>query len=814
MSQFESARLAWRLALRRPAFAVAVVTSMAIGMGIVTAAAGLADQVLVRPLPFAQADRVVGIWFQSPNFPGALGRVRQSKGTFLHGQATSKAFSHLALAEQAALTLDAAEHPTRVAGAQVTHEIFDVLSLGVARGRVFNDADDDPGADPVVILTDAAWSSRFGRDEGIVGRAIRVDGVTTRVVGVLPAGVRFPVADTELWVPLVIDASAPDPLNFVYTGYGLLTDGVTMEQATDDYLRGIASLPQAMPTVFPQPLLDRLQLSPLFVPLVDEMVGDVRRPLVLALVAALAVLFAVAANVSNLFLVRHESRHHEFAIRAALGAAPRRLVRAIVVETTAYAVIGGALGLALAAGALSLLRAVAAPVIPRIHEASIDARIAFGAMAMSVGLGVAVGWLSSARARRPDAGSLRAGGSRVSSGRRALRTGWTLVAAQVAFAVVVSTGAGLLARSASRLAAIDPGFDASRVMGLRLFLAATDYPDFVGVSGFYREVVDGIRALPGVESASAVTFLPLRDGRIFFPYEIEGDVRPDGLPVPLLTKLVLDGYFDAMRIPLVTGRVIESHDLDAGTDAVVVNEAFARAYWPTGDAVGKRLRYDTGPNGVWYSVVGVVGDVRDRDITTPASPIAYFPYLSRHAGDRRWRELSLVVRGKAGADVTPSVVDLIARRDGDVPVSDVRPMADVVDAATARTRYTMQLLIACAVAALFLAAVGVYGVLSHVVSGRRREMAVRLALGAAPRGISALVMRQVGLALAAGGLVGGAAALASGQLLAGLLYEVPPTDPWTLGTVVLIMTMVGGVAGALPALRAARIAPIEALRGD
>lgn len=802
---------ALRQGARRPAFAATVVLSLAIGLGLTAAAANLVDRVLLRPLPYAEAERVVGVWFRSPSFPGGLGRVRQSKATFLHTRAVSQAFEHMALAEETSLTLNAGEHPTRIRGAQVTHEIFAVLGLTVQRGRTFVDSDDAPGAERVAILTDAAWSARFGRDEALLARAIRIDGVSHRVVGILPAAARFPRAETEIWVPLEINPADPDPLNFLYTGYARLRPGVDLEGARDDFERGVAMLSDAYPTAFPRPLLERLQLSALFVPVTDELVGSVSQPLGLALLAALAVLLAVVANVSHLFLARNDRRQWEFAIRSALGATAGRLTRLLVVDASVHAVAGGVVGLILASAALGVVRAVADPVLPRLHEVAIDVPFVAGTLGISLLVGVAVGLVASVRARRAGRDGLGAGG-RLVGGRRSSRIGWLLVSAQVAAAVLVATGAGLLVKSTAAQGAIDPGFRAEGLTAFRIFLSPADYKDFDRGRAFMRETVDAVRALPGVETASATSFLPLRDGRIFLPYQIEGDVRPDTLPVPHLTKLVLDDYFQTLGIPLVDGRMFDRHDLDADTEVVVVNAAFARAYWPEGSAVGRRLRYDTRPSGQWHTIAGVVGSVRDREITSPAPSIVYLPYQERHASDRRWREVSLVARSRPGVDTTNAVTALIAQADPDVPVYDVRTMAETVGAATARTRYTMWLMVAFAGAALFLAAVGIYGVLSHVVAGRRREMAVRLALGADPRRLRWFVQRQMAAATGVGILVGVALADLTGTWLGTLLFEVRPGDPRTLVVVVGLVAATGLLAAMVPAMRAATTAPVAALR--
>lgn len=797
-----------RSAARRPGFSAAVLVTLAIGSAVTTVAASLVDRVLLRPLPYPNADRVLGVWFQSPNFPGGLTRVRQSRATFLHWRDQSEVFEAFALAEVAALTLEQDDRSTRLAAAEVTEGFLDVLGVAPLVGRAIDTRDSEPGAEPVVILAEGAWTSRFGRDESLVGRTIRVDGIARRVVGVLPDAVRFPAPDTELWIPLTIDKANLDPQSFVYTGYALLRPGATLDQARQEFDRLVALLPDAYPAVFPRPLLDRLQLSALFVPLKEELVGDVRRPLLLSLIAALAVLLAVVANVTNLFLVRNEGRQGELAIRAALGARPARLATALAFETTAYAVIGGAFGLALASGALSLLRSVAGTVIPRLHEAAIDGPLAAVSLGASAFLGLLVGALTAWRARAFSSGAPHSGARTVGS-RRTARVRWALVGAQVSLAVVISTGAGLLAQSAGAIAALDPGFRAEGLTGARLFLAPRDYPEPEDVRAFYRQLVEDVRSAPGIERASAVSFLPLRDGRIFFPYQIEGRTEPGDLPSPQLTKVVFDGYFETMGIPLVEGRVFTSHDLDAGTDDIVVSQALAQAFWPNEPALGKRIRRD---DGGWLTVAGVVGDVRDRSITDPGAPIVYLPFQARHLTDRRWRELSLVVRSSPGVPASARLAELVATRDRRVPVYDVRGMPEVVAAASARTSYLARLLVFCAIGALLLTGIGLYAVLSHVVAGRRREMAVRLALGAAPGQLRTLVQRQVAVAIGVGGLVGLGASIVVFGFADALLFAISPTDPLTMTFAATAVGVVGWLAALVPARRAAAVQPAATLR--
>lgn len=801
--------LAIRHALRQPTFSAAVLITVAIATAITATVGSLVDQVLIRPLPFAHADRVVGVWFSSPNFAGGLTRVRQSKATFEHVRQRTEVFEDVALAEETALTLDLGDRSARIRAAQVTAGIFNVLGVTVDIGRNLTDADSAPGANRVVVISEATWRARFGADRQILDRDIRLDGVPHRVVGVLGAGVRFPVQQTELWVPLTIDPADLGDQDFVYTGYGLVKPGVGHDQLHADMLRLIDQLPDAYPRTFPRPLITRLKLTGLFVPLLEEMVGQVRRPLLYTLAATVAVLFAVFANLTNLFLMRHESRRQEMAIRAAVGAHTLQLARLVVAETVTLAVAGGVMGLVLATAGISWVREVAVGVLPRASELTVGPVTASICLALTAALGLLVGLATARQSRARDMEALRDGG-RVESTRRGTRVRWVLVGAQVALSVVVATGAGLLLRSVAALGAVDPGFTADGLGGARLFVPATDYPTFAAVSGFYRGLLDDLRATPQVEAAAVVSYLPLRDGRIFNPYTVENDTRDNPLPTPRQTKLVFDGYFETMRIPLIEGRWLERRDVESTSDAVVVNAAFARAYWPTGSAIGKRLRSDT--TGPWLSVIGVVGNELDRSLTDSPPPIAYLPYQARHSIDRRLREMSVVVRSRTAAETLPIIQSGVNERDRSVPVFAAQSMNEVLAAATARTRYAMRLVTAFACAALFLAAIGLYAVLSNTVANRKNEIAIRMALGASGADIRRLLLMRVAVTFFVGGSAGAVLAGLSAQLAHGLLFGVRPVDPLTIGLVAVLVAGAGTLATIVPARRAIAATPATVLR--
>jgi putative ABC transport system permease protein len=794
---------------RRPGFSAAVLMSIAMATAVLLTVAAVVDHVLVRPLPFSGAARIATIWFSSPNLPGGLSRVRQSKATYTHVLRRGQVFEAFALAEEAALTLDTGDRPARIRGAQVTADLFDVLNIAAARGRRLLPSDDLPGAPPVVVLSAGMWRSRFGGADDIVGRTVRLDGVNYAIVGVLDPSVRFPASDTEVWVPLTVDPASLAPQDFVYTGYGRLREGVTPDGAREDLARLIDELPDAYPATFPRALIARLKLSGLVVPLLDELVGPVRRPLIFALMASLAMLLAVGANVTNLFVARQESRQLDMAVRSALGAGRGRLARGLIVDASAHAIVGGTIGVIIAAGLLRWVRQAAASVLPRASDLGIDARTAFAVLGAVTVMGAVIGLITVWRAQPGNMAGLYGAGRSLGS-RRAVRLRWWLVGAQVAAAVVILTGAGLLVRSTVALGRIDPGFRAEGLTGARLFLPASDYASFDRVIAFYRDLVDDLRATPGIQGASAATFLPLRDGRIFYPYRLEGNAATDQLPVPLLTKLVLDGYFETMGTPMLEGRSLDRHDLDAGTDVAVVSAAFAAAYWPGESSVGKRLRYDA--NGPWHTIVGVAANVTDRQIADPPLAMVYLPYQQRHATDRRWRELSLTVRASSDALAGSALLDLVARRDRAIPVYDIQPAPATVAAASARTRYAMLLIVFCAISALVVAAIGIYGVLSHVVAGRTPELALRLALGALPSELRALILRDVGITMIVGGVIGGLVSALTLRLVSGLLYGVQPGDPVTIILVGALLGGVGWIATLGPARRAAATPPADLLR--
>lgn len=807
-------RATLRSAAARPVFATMVLLTLGIGTGAAAAVFAIVDAVLIRPLPYPESERITGVWFASPNFPGGLERVRQSKATYLHFRDGTRTFASLGLAEETAVTLDDGTRPTRVPAAQVTADLFAVLRIRPAIGRPLTEADNLPGAEPVVILADPLWRSAFGGRPDVLDRIVRIDGIDRRIVGVLPPSVRFPDDRAALWVPLEIDPAQPDALDFLYTGYARLADGVTPAAAARDFDRLVALLPEAYPTSFPGPLLERLQLTSLLEPVLEERVGATRPALIVVMLAVLVVLLVVIANAAGLFLVRNESRQQDMATRLALGARPYRLVRSIVSEAITYGMAGAALGTGVAIAGIALLRGVGPDSIPRLAEVAVDGRTVAVVAMIALAVGLLVSLVPALRIRALDAGSvLRAGRGAVGASRQSLRLRGALVAGQVALALVLLMNAGVLMRSLAALQAVDPGFRPTGTLGARLYLPESDYPDFEQGRSFFMDLAERASGLPGVRMAAVGTFLPLRDGRVFYPFEIEGVQQTADLPTPRQAKVVSNGWFETLGIALLEGRTLDRADIEAGTDVVVVNRAFARLYWADGSALGRRLRYGgTGADQTWFTVVGVVEDVRDRDLAADPPPIVYFPLQQRHASNARWREMSIALAGAGQPPAVEPLRDLVAGLDPSLPLDDVRTMSQVVSDATSRQRYTMVLVAVTAASALFLAAIGLYGVLAHMVADRRREMGLRIALGAEPRRIRRLILgRALGLTTV-GLAVGIPLTLASAKLSGSILFGVAAVDPLTMAGVAVLITIVAWAAARIPAGRASAVAPALTLR--
>ena len=797
-------RLAARALARRPTYALAALTTLGLGIGANVAIFTVVDAVVMRPLPYPDADRVVSITHHAPavNIPN----LENSAGTLNYYWKRADFLQSLAAYERQQRNLLGGPQPERVGVAAVTPQIFQVLQVQPALGRPFNDADAGPGASPVTLLTHEAWVSRFGADPSVLGSNVTLDGVATTVVGVMPAGFAFPDAGVVLLTPLYIDPEGAFGA-FGTHGVARLAPGVTLQEAQ----RRIEDLQAGLPDYFPGLGRDFLGPSGWTVTLQrlqDRVVGPSIVSSLWIVLATMGFLLLIAsANVANLFLVRAESRRKELAVRAAMGAGRGRLASGFLAEALLLGALGGGVGVGLAWAGVTLLVARGPSVLPRLHEVSVDGTSLLFAAAVSLVASLALGAIPMTRwSAARMASILRDGGRGSTDGRERHRTRAVLVASQLAVAVVLLVGSGLMLRSFARLRSVDPGIDPENVLTVGLSLGAG--APAAEAADFYQRVAERIAALPGVEKVGLATALPLGEGsRRGGSIYIDGESRQDeGVSPVVMYQSVGADYLGALRIPLLEGRALTRADAYADEPVALVNKAFEDRYLD-GEALGRGIKWDSA--GAYARVVGVVGNVREWGLRHEVDPWAYVPMV------QGLDNVYLVIRSDPRSAPTLSVIRaVVGGLDASVPLTSARTMGDVVARDMAETSFTMALLGISSGVAVFLGAVGLFGVVSYVVSGRRREIGVRVALGARGDDIRRMVLRQSGRVVVAGVLVGIGSAFALTRLMAAVLFEVSTTDPVSFAVAPAVLLVVAFAATWLPARRATRVDPLEALRSD
>ncbi|HWS89978.1 MAG TPA: ABC transporter permease [Pyrinomonadaceae bacterium] len=790
-------RYALRMLRRKPGFTAVAVLTLALGIGGNTAIFSVVNAVLLRALPYPEADRLVSVYETLPQ--GGTGGV--STPNYLDWRAQSDAFTGLAAYQFGDFNLQEEQQPVRAVGATVTANFFDVLGVTPQHGRAFLEGEDKMGRDRVVVLSDRLWRRNYGADPGVVGQDILLGGEKYQVVGVMPPTVQYPMATAELWVPLVFsDRQLASRGSHWLIVMGRLKPGVSFEQAQEQ----MSTIGRVLEQQYPGPqegrnvALRRVE---------EEAVQGVRPALLMLLGAVGFVLLIACTNVANLLLARAAARRKEVAIRSALGAGRWRLMRQFLTESVVLALLGGAAGLLVARWTLQALTSLAAGYHSRMSDVALDWRVLGFTGALSVLTGVVAGLVPAFHVSRADVQeTLKESGNAGSSARGTwLRSG--LAVAEVAAALVLLVGAGLLVKSFLRLQQVETGLRPEGVLTMRVSLPASRYDTPEKSSLFYREVLERVSALPGVEAAGIINMLPIQQ------FGNNGEIQVEGRePLPLgrvpLTenRRASSGYFKALGIPLLAGRLFEPGDETSGAVKVVVSRELVRTFFPDGDALGKRIRWSGGSE--WWTIVGVVGDVKQSGLTQPSRPELYFPYTVGSGG------MTLVVRGAADdpAEMTAAVRREVQAVDPNQPVYNVLTMEEVINRSTVNFRLNMTLLTIFAGLATLLAVVGIYSVMSYLVTQHTREIGIRMALGAQPGNILKLVLGQ-GLALTLVG-VGVGALLAFGltQLIPRFLYEVGGTDPLTYVSVSLLLTVVALVACYIPARRATKVDPLVALR--
>jgi len=800
-------RHAVRAMLRRPAFALTAVLTLAIGIGATTAVFSVVDAVLLRPLPFARPGELVTLGHVVPEI--ASGEWGLSRAGYFYFREHAESLQDIGAYRETSLVILGDGAPERIGAASVTASLLATLGVPPEHGRPFSLDDDTPGAAPVVLLSHAIWVRSFGADLDIVGGPITLSGARYEVIGVMPRDFRFPSPSTHAWVPMGFDPTATPVNQHIFPGVARLRDGVTPEEALTELQSLVGRFAEEMPSAYGGGFMERSGFRVVMRGLLEDTVGNVRALLGIVLAAAVLVLIIACANVANLTLLRSEGRRREVAVRAALGASRAALFRYSLSEASVVAITGGAVGVALAWVGVRLLVLSAPAGLSRVDEIAMRPLAAFFAFAIVVVVTGILAAVSTMPGRVGLAGQLKGGGRAGSADRHRMRVRGAFVVTQVSMAVLLMAGSGVLLRSFVKLRAVDPGFSADNVLTLRLSLSPTKYDNDTALR-FFEQASERLRGLPGVIAVGVVDGLPLGSHA---SDNLNGFADlPDGSEQNILvdTKFAGPGYFEALGMRLMEGRTFERGDMQAGTSGAVVTRALAQELWPGESALGKRAR----PLMIdypWHTIVGVVDDVRTEDITRAPEPTIYFPYT-----DWAWsRSFFLAIRTEGPPEpLVPAVRREIWALDPDVPLNSVVTMTELVADHLSRTTFMLTVLVVAAAMAVFLCAVGIYGVISYSVSQRHFEIGVRMALGARGPQVAGMVLGRTMTLAAVGIAIGLALSLAGMGLMDSLLFEVTGTDPLTLAVVALGLALVAAMAGSLPARRATQVNAVVALQGE
>jgi len=815
-------RYAFRALAQNPGFAAAAILSLAIGIGANTAIFSVTSALLLRPLPYRDASRLVIVWNRSPG----LGITQDwfSTAQYFDIKTRHSGFEDLAIAYGTNDNLTGNGDPERIGTIRISSNLLPMLGYRAAMGRLFTADEDVAGRNPTALLSYGTWIRRFGSDPHILGKSIQINGTSREIVGVLPKSFSLPREvlptlygaenQSEILLPFPMQPnSAQNRDHEDYNIIGKLKPGVTAAQAQAEMDTLTASLRHDHPQNYPP----NGGLTFGIVPLQEQVVGDARRTLLILLGAVACVLLIACANVANLLLARAVARQKEIAVRTALGASARRIIGQLLTESVLLALCGGALGIVFALLSLHWIRVLGPKSVPRLSEISIDRIALLFTLAISVFSGILFGLAPALRVARFDLRSVLSDGTRGSAGAGAM---WgrgnslrrLLVVAELALSVILLIGAGLLIRSFAQLENVSPGFQPRGVLTLELTTNGKRYKDGPAVLAAYRELNQRFERIPGVTAAGAITSLPLSEMFAWGPVSIEGRVPPPGEIFLNADERIVSGhYFEAMQIPLRSGRFFSDLDTPTTQKVTIVDEYFAQQYWPGQDPVGKRIR--TGgldSQDPWLTIVGVVGRIKQDALDSNPRIAFYLPHAQYTT-----QAMNVVLRSNvAPAALTSAIKKEIHEVDPDLPIYNVRTMDDRVQESLARRRFSMVMLGLFAFLALALATIGIYGVMAYLVTQGTRELGIRLALGATPAHISRLVVRQ-GMALAITGLtLGLAGAFALTRLIRSLLFGVQASDPVTFIAIAALLAVIALAASYIPARRAARIDPMVSLRWE
>jgi putative ABC transport system permease protein len=793
-----------RRLLRAPAFTLVAVITLALGVGANSAIFSVVNAILLKPLPYPEADRLVGIYHLTEG-----NRAVMSGPNFTDVVRSSRLLENAAAVDRSRVILTGEGEPIRLDAAEVSASLFNVLRVRPALGRTFNADENTPGKTNVVILSHALWQQRFGSDPGVIGRSIQLDGVSRQIVGVMPLGFSFP-PERQLWIPIEYDQ------NFVSKGRGAwylsvvgrLKPGVTPEQSAAE----VQNIGRQLAVQYPDA---NGSIGMTTMPLHEAMVVNIRRAVLVLFGAVGFVLLIACANVANLLLARAAARETEMAVRTALGAGRGRLIRQLLTESVILSVCGAGLGLLLAVWGVEFLTSLQPEGVPRLDSVAVDETVVLFTFVVAVVTGMAFGLVPALHATRSVQDALKEGGRGAISTRASGRLRASLVVAEMALAVMLLVGAGLLMRSFVRLQAVDPGFRPDQTLSFELTLPESRYKEDTKIIAFFDQLMPRLRALPGVRDAAAVMGLPLSGMQFNISFEVAGrpPVPPSQQPA-MEVRVATPDYFSTIGIPLVRGRFFTDEDRMGTPPVVLLTESAARQYFPGEDPLGKTIKlgwgHGPGKPKAGGQVVGIVGDVKDAGLDEPNPAEIYLPL-------RQWPVSFMSVAVKTV--LPPSSLGEAVRRevyavDPNLPVSNVRTLDQIVAKSISQPRFYATLLVIFAGVALALAAIGIFGVLSYAVSQRTREIGIRMALGAQERTVVGLVVRQALVLVVTGVAVGTIAALVLSQTLRKMLFAIEPTDPATFLAVAAVLIAVALFASYLPARRATRVDPVVALRAE
>ena len=790
-------RFSIRQLLKSPGFSVVAILTLALGIGASSAIFSVVNGVLLRPLPYPEPDALVRVHEIVPQY----GRFSVAPANFLDWRKQSTSFERMAAYGGTSGTMVWDDGPERVQGANVSWDLFDLLKVRPALGPGFEEKHDRPGSNDVLVLSHGLWLRRFGGDPSVIGRSVNFSGRPSTIVGVMPDGFYYPSRTAEFWRPIAINpANAPRGAHFIGV-VARLKPGVALDTAGAE-MKGIA---ERLALQYPD---NSAKESAEVVPLLEQVVGTIRPALVTLLIAVGVVVLIVCANIANLLLVRASIREREVAIRTALGAGRARLVLQMLAESLVLSLTGGALGLGLAYLAIPAIRTLSAGGIPRVADVSIDGTVLMFTLVASVLTGVIFGLVPAWQSSRAGAGAaLKEGGrSNVGGGGRWMRS--ALLVGEVALSLVLLVGAALLLRSFAKLTNVDPGFQPEGVLAFQVSLPAAAYGDDAKVGQYFDSLLERLATTPSVKSAAAVQTLPFR-GDYVLSVEIKGKPAPKPGEEPSANyRAVTPEYFTTLGIPARRGRTFTRQDTGTSPKVVVVDEAFVRKHYPGEEALGRRLDIGNGTDDA--EIIGIVGSVNYAGLDALPSPTMYMP-VTQDGFSTLW------VMARTDRDpnaLQPTVRQIVRDLDSNLPAYSMTPLVDVVSESVAQRRFSMLLILLFGVVALFLSAVGLYGVVAYTVSLRTREIGLRMAIGAMPSDVMKMILGG-GMKLAALGVaLGVVAALALSQLVEAMLFEVEPSDPASFAATAVLLLAVAALACYIPARRAMRVDPMVTLQQE